>query len=122
MRFFVLPSLMIGTLLLLTSCASLRTAPAKIPPAKAFQYSFKNPSRLLSTPEFAKQLSSGEHNSTVRIKLQNNEISSVTLGRSYFSANGYECRRYKVKSRFAYSACKINGRWYEASPIIITNQ
>ncbi len=113
--------MLISVLLLLTSCASLQAPVAKTP-NKAFQYSYQKPSRVLSTAGFSKQLSVGEQNHTVKIRLQNNGISHVKLGRKYFSASGYECRRYKVQSRFEYSACKINGRWFEASPIIISDK
>lgn len=118
---FILPSLIFGTLLLLSACTSLQPPVVEVP-SKTFQYAYQNPSRILSTPEFSKQLSAGSLGGVVKIRLQNNRLSTVKLGRKYYSASGYECRRYKVQARFQYSACKINGRWYEASPIIISNK
>ena len=115
MRIFVL----VSTLLLLTSCAAVNKQTTV--PQTTFHYAYQNPSRVLTTPGFARQLSSGQTGSHVKIKLQNNTITTVKLGRPYFSASGHNCRRYMVQVRHEYTACQINGRWYEASPIIVGN-
>ena len=90
-------------------------------PQKTFQYAYQGPSRVLTSPGFAKQLSSGQTASHIKIKLQDGTIATVKLGRRYFSASGHDCRKYTVQARHEYTACTINGRWYEASPIIVSN-
>jgi len=114
MRFFVLFS----TIFLLTSCTQNSYKPV---PQKTFQYSYQSPARVLTSPDFSKHLTSSNTGSNIQIKLPNNQLSTAKLGRTYFSASGYECRKYTVQSNFQYSACKIGGRWYENSPIILKN-
>jgi len=121
MKSFIFPSFIFGVLLLLNACASLQPPVVEVP-SKTFLYAYQNSARVLTTPSFSKKLSTGPLGDVVKIKLQNDRLSTVKLGRKYYSASGYECRRYKVQERFQYSACKINGRWYEASPIIISNK
>ncbi len=114
MRIFVL----LGVLLLLTSCTNLhRTVTV---PQKTFQYNYQGPSRVIINSDFAKQLSSGAIGKTVRMKLGNNAVENVRLGQNYYSASGHNCRRYTLQSNFQRSACKINGRWHNTSPIIIS--
>lgn len=115
MRFFVLFS----SFVLLTSCSQFRKPEPIV--QKDFQYSYQGPARVLTTPGFSKHLSSSNIGRNIRIKLPNNQPSTAKLGRKYFSASGLECRRYTVQSNNQYTACKVNGRWYEASPIIIKN-
>ena len=112
MRLFVL----LGTLLLLTSCTASRSA--KVVPQKTFQYSFQAPSRVQTSPDFSKQLSSGRLGSTIKVRLDDNRLTTARLGRSYYSASGHECRKYTVQPAFEYIACNIGGKWYQASPII----
>ncbi len=88
-------------------------------PDKTFQYSYKSPARSLANSALSKQLSSGKKGSAMRVKLKGNQVSAAKLGRKYFSASGHECRTYIIQSSDQYSACKIGGRWYKTSPIII---
>ncbi|MEE9328090.1 MAG: hypothetical protein V3U71_12460 [Cocleimonas sp.] len=113
MRILVLLSM----LLMLTSCSKFREP--KVMPDKTFQYSYKSPARSLANSALSKQLSSGKKGSAMRVKLKGNQVSAAKLGRKYFSASGHECRTYIIQSSDQYSACKIGGRWYKTSPIII---
>ena len=79
---------------MLASCSSFSKKTQEETPIKNFQYAFKAPTRAL--------LGSG-----------------LKLGRSYFSASGYTCKKYTQQSGQQGSACKIDGRWYNASPILL---
>ena len=114
MRMFFL----ISTLLMLTSCTNLHRTVAV--PQKAFQYNYKGPTRTGIDSNFAKQLTSGKTGQTVKVKIGSNPVESVKLGQDYSSASGHQCRRYSLQSNYQRSACKINGRWHDASPIIIS--
>jgi len=85
--------LFLSLLAMLSSCTSFAKKTSTAPPVKNFQYAFQAPTRTLLD-------------------------SKVKLGRSYFSASGYACKKYTMKSGQQGSACKINGRWYSASPIL----
>lgn len=112
MRLLVL----LGTLLFLTSCTASRST--KVVPPKTFQYSFQGPSRVLTSPDVSKQLTSGRSGSTIKVRLDDNRLTTARLGHRYFSASGYECRKYTVQPAYEYTACRIGGKWYQASPII----
>ena len=87
------------TLSLLTSLSACSTFSKKTPietPAKSFQFTYQTPTRTLLN-------------------------SKVKLGRSYFSASGYACKKYTLQSGQIGSACKIGKRWYTASPVFLAN-
>ena len=115
MRFFVLLSIFF----LLTSCTQYRTY--KPVPQKTFQYSYQSPERIVTNPDFSKHLSMSKQGTSIRIQLPNNLLATAKLGRNYFSASGFQCRKYTVQSSYEYSACNIGGKWHEASPIILKN-
>jgi len=85
--------LLLSLLAMLSSCSTFSKKTPAEAPAKNFQYAFQAPTRTLLD-------------------------SKVKFGRSYFSASGYACKKYTMKSGQQGSACKINGRWYSASPIL----
>lgn len=116
MKSIVFFSIVWGTLLL-TSCTNNRTV--EIIPHKTFQYAYQGPSRILVAPAFAKQLSSGKLGTIVKI---NKPKATARLGHAYYSANGNNCRKYTVNTAYEQAACNINGRWYQASSIIISKQ
>ena len=111
-----MPGLMLGTLLLLSSCSTSRNT--EIIPPKTFQYSYQHPSRVLTSPDFSKQLSNGKSGRIITVRLDDNKVAKARLGHRYFSANGHNCRKYTVLPSFDYTACQIAGRWYQASPVI----
>ncbi len=100
---------LLSVLIFLTSCSNSRLpysgqkAEQKVIPEKAFSYAYQQPSRVLAGSGISKQLS------------------NPTFGRTYFSASGYECRRYNVASGSSESACKIGKRWYTPSPVFLAN-
>jgi len=114
---FMRSLVLLGMILILTSCSQFRKP--EVIPQKTFQYSFQSPTRSLASPGLSKQLSSGKKGSAMKVRLSNKQISAAKLGRKYFSASGHECRKYFAQSSNQYSACKIGGRWYKTSPIII---
>lgn len=116
MKSIVLLSIALGSLLL-TSCASNRVV--EVIPYKAFQYSYEDPSRILVDPYFAKKLSSAKLGTVIKI---NSPKGTARLGRYYYSANGNNCRRYTVSNAHEFTACDINGKWYQVSPILINKQ
>ena len=116
MRLYVLPSMMLGTLLLLSSCSAYQDA--EIIPPKTFHYAYQQPSRIMASPELAKQLTQGKTGQVVTIRLSNKTIARARLGNPYYSANGNTCRKYTVLPGNDYAACKVGKRWYQASPII----
>ena len=116
MKSIVLLGIVLGTLSL-TSCTTYRTV--EVIPYKAFQYSYKDPSRVLVEPHFAKQLSSAKPGMVVNLYKPKG---TASLGHSYYSANGNNCRRYTVNASMEYAACKINGQWYQVSSIISSKQ
>jgi len=123
MNFIVLPGfsqtiILLGSLVLLTSCSHFRK-PVKIPPPKVFQYSYQNPARKLLPSGFANKLSTGKVGERVVVRMAKGQSSTVRLGGNYFSANGNPCRRYTKESSIAMSACKVNNRWYQAQPIFV---
>jgi len=125
MNVFVLPGFartitLLGTLLLLTSCTLLHRnrTPVNTAP-KVFQYSYQEPARTLVPSGLAQKLSNGKMGDRVIVQLAKGLSSTIRLGEDYFSANGYQCRRYTKESAIAMSACKINNRWYQAKPILI---
>ncbi len=89
-------ALLLCLLFLLTSCSTPSKKTLSEAPAKSFEYAFQTPTRTLLD-------------------------SKLRLGRSYFSASGHACKKYTQKSGQQGSACKIFGRWYSASPIILEN-
>ena len=116
MRFVVL----LGVMFVLASCSNYSsTHTPETAPKKVFQYSYQGPARVLTSPAFSAVLNKGKSGALSKIKLANNQVATAKLGRNYFSASGYECRKYSVQSSGQYSACKINGRWYDASPIVL---
>jgi hypothetical protein len=100
---------LLSILIFLTSCSSSRLpypsqkVEKKVIPEKLFSYAYQQPSRVLAGSGVSKQLS------------------SPTFGRTYFSASGYECRRYNLSSGASESACKIGKRWYTPSPVFLAN-
>jgi len=123
MNFTVLPGfshtiILLGSLVLLTSCSHFRK-PVKIQPPRVFQYSYQNPARTLLPADFARKLSTGKVGERAFVRVGNGKFSTVRLGENYFSANGNPCRRYTKESSIAMSACKINNRWYQAQPIFV---
>ena len=126
MRFFVLPGsalprlvfpgLVLGMTFMLTSCSQLQKY-KPIPP-KVFQYSYLEPKRSSSGANLAKQLTTGKVGSLVTIRLEDQNTAKARLGKSYFSASGYECRKYSLPSQSEYVSCLIGGQWLQNSPII----
>lgn len=121
MRFFVLPRLIFSGLILsmtlmLASCSQFQVY--KPVPQKVFQYSYLEPVRTSSSANFAKQLAAGKDGSMVSIRLKDNRATKARLGRSYFSASGYECRKYSLPAQNEYVSCLIGGRWLQTSPIV----
>lgn len=94
--------------------AHMQVKPA---PPLVFQYSFKDPVRTSSSPTLSKQLSTGKEGSIVNIQLKDQSTSNARLGKRYFSASGYECRKYLINTQDEYTSCFIGGRWLETSPI-----
>jgi hypothetical protein len=115
MRYFVFLSMFF----MLTSCSQYRTY--KDIPQKTFRYSYQSPKRVVTSPSFSRHLSDSKPGTSIKIKLSDNKLTSAKLGRVYFSASGYQCRKYMVQSNYEYSACNIGGKWYEVSPIILKN-
>ena len=91
-------------------------------PEKVFNYVFQEPKRTQIATNFAKQLSAGKDDSLATIRLQDKSIRKARLGRQYFSASGYECRKYTIQGspqpQTEYASCLINGHWLDASPIV----
>lgn len=87
------------------------------PAPLVFQYSYKEPVRTSSSATLSKQLSTGKDGSLVAVQLKDKTTSKARLGRSYFSASGYECRKYLINTQNEYTSCFIGGRWLETSPI-----
>jgi len=87
------------------------------PAPRVFQYSFKDPVRASSSPTLSKQLSTGKDGSLVVVKLKDQTTKKARLGRSYFSASGYECRKYLINTQDEYTSCLIGGRWLETNSI-----
>lgn len=114
MRFVVL----LGVMFVLASCSNYSSTQTPTP-SKVFQYTYQGPERVLTSPAFASSLTNGKSGDLSKIRLANEQVATAKLGRSYFSASGYECRKYTVQSSGLHSACKVNGRWYDASPIIL---
>ena len=126
MRFFVLPGsalprlvfpgLVLGMTLMLTSCSQLQRY--KPIPHKVFQYSYQEPTRSSSSANLAKQLTTGKEGSLVAIRLKDKSTTKARLGKSYFSASGYECRRYSLPTQNEYVSCLIDGQWLETNSIV----
>ena len=116
MKSIVLLSVVLGSLLL-TSCTNNRTV--EVIPYKTFQYPYQNPSRVLIDSVFSKQLSNGKLGEIVSV---NNPRATARLGHTYYSANGNNCRKYTINSSYEHTACKVKGRWYQASSVIINKQ
>lgn len=116
MRFLVLSGAVLGTALMLTSCSQVQIN--KPVPPKVFQYAYQEPVRTSSSASFAKQLREGKDGSLVSIRLANKRATKARLGRRYFSASGYECRKYTVQTQQEYASCLIGGRWLETSPVV----
>jgi len=117
MRFVVL----LGVMFVLASCSNYSgTQTPDTASTKVFQYAYQGPARVLTSPSFSNALNHGKSGDLSKIKLADNNVATAKLGKSYFSASGYECRRYSVQSSGQYAACKIGQRWYNASPIILT--
>ncbi len=89
-------ALLLSLLFFLTSCSTPSKKNSAENPAKSFQYTFQAPTRTFLDPK-------------------------LKLGRSYFSASGYACKKYTLQSGRQGSACKIKGRWYSSSPILLEN-
>ncbi len=120
---------------MLTSCARINKAVApyeqiaprvtQLTPAHmqvkpvplVFQYSYKDPVRTSSSTTLSKQLSTGKDGSLVAVQLKDKTTSKARLGRRYFSASGYECRKYLINTQNEYTSCFIGGRWLETNPI-----
>ncbi len=119
MKLFVLPSVLLG-ILFLTSCTT--TKKTEIIPPKTFQYGYQKPARVATSPSFSKQLTSGRTGSSIKVQLDNNQVTSARLGRKYFAASGHECRKYTISSSVDHVACHVNGKWYQASPIVHSKQ
>jgi len=100
---------LLSALIFLTSCSSSRLpyseqkAEQRIIPEKTFSYAYQQPNRVLAGSSISKQLS------------------SPAFGRTYFSASGYECRRYNISSGSSGAACKIGKHWYTPSPVFLAN-
>lgn len=94
--------------------AHMQVKPA---PPLVFQYSFKDPVRTSASPTLSKQLSTGKDGTLVNVQLKDKSTSNARLGKHYFSASGYECRKYLLNTQNEYTSCLIGGRWLETSPI-----
>lgn len=90
-------------------------------PQKVFQYTYQEPSRSQLPGDFARQLTNNAEGSQATLRLNKKSIKRVRLGRRYFSASGYICRKYSVLQSAEpykeYASCLIGGRWLDASPI-----
>jgi len=115
MRFVVL----LSSLLLLASCSNYSNEVQKEIPQKKFQYTFQEPTRDLLSSQFSNALNQNKQKSTINVKLSKYKSATIKTGRSYFSASGHDCRKYTLQSGQQASACKIDGRWYNASPILL---
>lgn len=116
MRFIVLSGAVLGVALMLTSCSQVQIF--KPLPPKVFKYAYQEPVRTSSSANLAKHLSTGKEGSFVAIRLENKKVAKARLGRSYFSASGYECRKYTIQTQQEYVSCQIGGRWLETSPVV----
>jgi len=96
LRGFTELALTLGLLILLSSCSTFSKQSPTEKPVKNLQFNYQAPTRTLLS-------------------------SKVKLGRSYFSASGYACKKYTLQSGQIGSACKIGKRWYSASPIFLAN-
>lgn len=85
---------------------------------KVFQYNYQEPVRSSSNSNLAKQLTTGIDDSVITVKLKDDTNSHARLGKRYFSASGYECRKYSIKTGGEYTACYIGGRWLETGSIL----
>jgi len=89
-------ALTLSLLVMLSACSTFSKKTPIEAPAKSFQFTYQAPTRTLLN-------------------------SKVKLGRSYFSASGYACKKYTLQSGQIGSACKIGKRWYTASPVFLAN-
>ncbi len=117
--------LLLGVGSTLASCSQIQDYKEqffKQKPEKVFQYAYQEPKRSQLAGTFAKQLASGKQGSLVSIRLRDKRTARAKLGRQYFSASGYKCRKYMLQgspqAQTEYASCLVNGRWLDASPII----
>jgi hypothetical protein len=117
--------LLIGMATTLVSCSQIKRYQLQLTkqkPEKVFKYVFQEPKRSQLAANFAKQLSGGKDGSLVTIRLQDHRVKKARLGRQYFSASGYQCRKYTLQGspqpQIEYASCLINGRWLNTSPIV----
>ncbi len=123
MRLFVL----LGLLISLTACSHSRMPFSQAEPQtqekpqKAFAYGFKAPKRAVVDKQFSQQLDRLKQGDRANFRQSNKKITRVKLGKRYFSASGYECRKITSQTNTPNSACKIGKRWYTASPVFSVN-
>ena len=96
-------AVLLSIFFLLTSCSTFNQHQETELPQKVFQYSYQAPRRTLVSADGLKQLRDAK------------------ATQPYFSASGYQCRKYHLSSKTMSSACKIAGRWYSTSPILSAN-
>ena len=116
--------LLIGMASTLASCSQIQHYKKqflKQKPEKVFQYAYQEPKRSQLAGTFARQLAIGEQGSLVTIRLSDKSTARARLGRQYFSASGYACRKYTLQGspqpQTEYASCLVNGRWLDTSPI-----
>lgn len=106
--------------MLLTSCSAIqqREKGKKLVAPVEFNYSYRRPSRQIVSSALSLKLSKGKAGDMLYTQFKGKK-STIRLGQRYYSASGYKCRRYTVNPSNTKAACKINGRWYQAKPILI---
>lgn len=117
------PSMFFSTVvivILLPSCSAYQQSKqAKEPVAPiVFNYSYQEPYRQSVDSALSEKLSNGKAGDMLFTKF-NGKQTTIRLGNRYYSASGYECRKYTVNPSNTKAACKINNRWYRAKPILI---
>ncbi len=120
--------LLIGMVSTLASCSQIQDYKKqffKQKPEKVFQYAYQEPKRSRLAGNFAQQLASGKQGAWVNIRLSDKSTTRARLGRQYFSASGYKCRKYTLQGspqpQAEYASCFVNGHWLDASPVIQLN-